>query len=82
MVTSALVAGPRLVRQLGLDVMQGLTSAWQPAQDTAVLVLARESSNAVLLIDENRPQSLPLPTVLEEPSTLMNYLSYLEAGVR
>lgn len=34
-VTSVLVAAPRLVSQLGLDVTQCFTSAWHPARDTA-----------------------------------------------
>lgn len=77
-VTSVLVAAPRLVSQLGLDVMQCLTSAWHPARVTALPLLAGGSLNTVMLIDVNRPQSPTLPTVLEVPSMLMTYLSYLE----
>lgn len=80
-VTSVLVAAPRLVSQLGLDVMQCLVSAWHPALGTAFLVLAGGSLNTVMLIDANRPQSPTLPMVLEVPSMLKNYLSFLEAEV-
>lgn len=80
-VTSVLVAAPRLVSQLGLDVTQCFTSAWHPARDTAFFILlAGGFFNTVMLIDANRPQTPILPMVLEVPSTLMNYLYYLEAA--
>lgn len=74
-VTSVLVAAPRLVSQLRLDVVQCLPSARHPA----FLLLARGSLNNVMLFIANRPQSPALPMVLEMPSMLMNYLSCLEA---
>lgn len=79
MVVLVLVAAHRLVSQCGLDVMQHLTSVWHPARDMDFLLLAGGSLNTVILIDANRPWRPTLPTVLEVPSMLMNYLSYLEA---